>query len=132
MRTSVLLGFFLLLPFFGSAQREFESREGDTVYVMKQYFMCIYLKGEKRDQDSLTLAKLQKGHMDHIGVMSKAGAVIMAGPFGDDTEKRGILIFDTATKEEAEAWVKKDPMVIAGRLSYEIHPWWAAKGSKLK
>lgn len=115
-----------------SQQREFEMKEGDTTYIMKQYFLCIYLRGEKTDHDSLKLQELQKGHLENITAMDKAGVICMAGPFGDDTEKRGILMFDVATKEEAEVWLKKDPMVIAGRLKYEIHPWWGAKGSKLK
>lgn len=113
-------------------QREFEMKEGDTTYVMKQYFMLIYLSGPERSQDSLTLVKLQEGHLNHIDKMAKAGAVLMAGPFGDNTEKRGVLIFDVATKEEAENWVNQDPMVKAKRLIYEIHPWWCAKGSILK
>ena len=112
--------------------REFEMKEGDTVYVMKQYFFCLYLSGENRSQDSLTLTKLQEGHMAHINAMAEAGAICMAGPMGDDTEKRGILIFNVATMAEAEEWIRKDPMVIAGRLNYEIHPWWCAKGSVLK
>jgi uncharacterized protein len=112
--------------------REFEMKEGDTTYVMKQYFFCIYLKGPNRGQDSATTAELQRGHLAHINAMAAAGVICMAGPMGDDTEKRGILIFDIATMEEAEAWIKKDPMVIAGRLTYEMHPWWCAKGSVLK
>lgn len=125
------------LLFFASFQlkaqeREFEMKEGDTTYVMKQYFFCFYLRGEKADQDSITLVKLQEGHMAHINKMADEKVICMAGPFGDNTEKRGILLFDVATKEEAEEWVKKDPMVIAGRLTYEIHPWWGAKGSQLK
>jgi uncharacterized protein YciI len=64
--------------------------------------------------------------------MAEEGAVQMAGPFGDQTEKRGILIFDVDTKEEVVEWVSQDPLVKAGRLKYEIHPWWTAKGSCLE
>lgn len=123
---------FVLANHLKAQEREFEIKEGDTTYVMKQYFFCFYLRGEKTDQDSLTLVKLQEGHMAHINKMAEEKVICMAGPFGDNTEKRGILLFDVATKEEAEEWVKKDPMVIEGRLTYEIHPWWGAKGSKLK
>lgn len=117
---------------FSSAQdREFEMKEGDTTYIMKKYFFCIYLRGPEQNQDSATLAQLQVGHLDHINKMTAEKVICIAGPMGDKGEKRGILIFDVATLEEAEVWVKKDPMVIAGRLTYEIHPWWAAKGSVL-
>ncbi len=56
----------------------------------------------------------------------------MAGPFGDDSHWRGILILDCKDKAEAEELVKKDPAIIAGRLSYEIHPWWTAKNEVFK
>lgn len=112
--------------------REFKMPHGDTTYHMKKYFLCIYLSGPNQNQDSLSLVKLQEEHLNHIFTLSKKGITCLSGPFGDDTNKRGILLFDVATMEEAEAWVKKDPMVMAGKLSYEIHPWWGAKGSFLK
>lgn len=126
------LSFILLTNSLFAQEREFTMKEGDTSYTMKRYYLCIYLSGTIRNQDSLTLVELQKGHMSHINLMSEKGLICIAGPFGDDTEKRGILLFDVETMEEAEAWIKKDPMVIAGRLNYEIHPWWGAKGSILK
>lgn len=112
--------------------REFDMPHQDTVFHMKQYFLVIYLSGPEQNQDSVTLANLQNSHINHIFAMSRAGVTCLSGPFGDDTEKRGILLFDVATREEAENWVKQDPMVKAGRLAYEIHPWWGAKGSFLK
>jgi uncharacterized protein YciI len=112
--------------------REFEYTEGDTTYVMKRYYFCFYLRGPERSQDSATVAQLQEAHMAHLNKMGEAGAVIMAGPFADDGEKRGILIFDVPTMEEAEKWVSEDPMVKANRLTFEIHPWWGAKGTTLK
>lgn len=130
MRIFFLLLFFLPIHSF-SQEREFEMKDGDTTYIMKQYFLCIYIRGENTGQDSLKLKELQSGHLAHISKMANEGVICMAGPFGDDTEKRGILMFDVPTLEEAEKWVKQDPMVIEKRLTYEIHPWWGAKGSKL-
>ena len=128
----------LLVSGFVSAQqenpnpREFEMTEGDTTYVMKQYFMLIYLIGDNQEEISRERSTdLQEGHLGHINKMAEIGVVQMAGPFGDDTEKRGILIFDLDTKEEVVEWVSQDPLVKAGRLKYEIHPWWTAKGSCL-
>ncbi|MFZ6053365.1 YciI family protein [Halocola ammonii] len=134
-----LLFFALLLTSgFASAQeeksnpREFEMTEGDTTYVMKQYFMLIYLTGDNQEEVSREKStELQEGHLGHINKMADEGVVKMAGPFGDQTEKRGILIFDLDTKEEVVEWVSQDPLVKAGRLKYEIHPWWTAKGSCL-
>ena len=69
--------------------------------------------------------------MNHINSMVETHNLQIAGPFGDDSEKRGILIFDLEKVEDAEAAMSQDPAVQAGRLSYECHPWWAAKGSML-
>lgn len=117
----------------GENPREFEMTEGDTTYVMKQYFMLIYLSGDNQEEISEEeSASLQEGHLGHINKMSEEGAVMMAGPFGDNSEKRGILIFDVESEDEVINWVNQDPLVTAGRLKYEIHPWWTAKGSCLE
>ena len=113
--------------------REFEMQQGDTTIVLKQYFFCLLLRGEKtKEFTEAELEVLQEQHLANINRLKEEGKVLVAGPFGDDTEKRGILIFDVATLEEAEEAVKTDPMVQAGRLTYEIHPWWAKKGTVLK
>ncbi len=113
-------------------KREFEIQEGDTTYVMKQYVMVFLMAGDKRDQDETERTKIQEGHMAHINKLAEAGYVIMAGPFGDDTEYQGILLFDVDTVEEAVKLESEDPAVKAGRLIIEAHPWWGAKGTVLK
>ena len=70
--------------------------------------------------------------MEHIGAMAEADVVRMAGPFNEDGDKRGILIFDVDTKEEVIEWIEKDPSVKAGRLTYEIYGWWTEKGACLE
>lgn len=87
-------------------------------------------KGDNRTQDSATAAKIQEGHMANINRLYYEGKLKVAGPFGDDGDWRGIFIFDCTTKEEVEQLVKTDPAIAAGRLAYDIHPWWtAATGS---
>jgi uncharacterized protein YciI len=105
---------------------------GSDAPKMKQYFFVMLTKGPNRSQDSTTAANLQKGHMDNLGNMAKKGKLLVAGPFGDDGDWRGIFILDCATKEEAEALVKADPAVQAGRLGYEIRPWWTMTNAVFK
>lgn len=93
---------------------------------IKQYWFVMLLKGSNRTHDSATAAKIQEGHMANINRLYYAGKLKVAGPFGDDGDWRGIFIFDCATKEEVEKLLQSDPAVAAGRLSYEIHPWWTA------
>ncbi len=131
-----LLLIILLIPSFiysqEKSEREFLINEGDTSYVMKQYIMCFLLKGENRNQSEEEAAKIQEGHMQHINDLAEQGLVVLAGPFGDDSEKRGILLFDVGSVEEAEKLEADDPAVVEGRLKMEFHPWWTAKGTVLK
>lgn len=93
---------------------------------MKKYVMAFLKKGPKRDQDSLTAIKLQEGHMANIQRMADDGKLILAGPFLDDGDVRGIYIFNVESVEEAEALTKSDPAIQAGRLSMELHPWYGS------
>ena len=85
------------------------------------------MKGTNRTQDSTAAAKLQEGHMANINKMAASGKLLVAGPFLEDANWRGVFILKCDTKEEAENLVKDDPAVKAGRLSYEIHPWMTGK-----
>lgn len=110
----------------------FSYKEGDTTYLMQQYYMVFLMKGEKRSQDSTEAAKLQKEHMAHLSRMHTEGYTSLTGPMGDDGDLRGIVVYNTATAREADSLANLDPMVKAGRLKVEVHPWWVAKGGKLK
>lgn len=117
--------------FFHSISAQ-EKNEFEKKYEMKTYYMVFLKKGPNRDQDSATVAKLQEQHIAHLTKMADAGKMDLAGPFMDKGEIRGICVYNVATKEEAEKLANEDPMVKAGRLIVEIHPWYAAKDSKLK
>ena len=110
----------------------FSYNEGDTTYLMQQYYMVFLKSGPTRSQDSTEAAELQKKHMAHLERMATEGFTSLTGPMGDDGDLRGIVVFNTATQAEADSLANLDPMVKAGRLKVEIHPWWAAKGGKLK
>ena len=95
-------------------------------YGMRKFVMAFLKKGPNRNQDSATAIKLQKAHMENINKMAKEGKLILAGPFLDDADLRGIYIFDVETIEEAKALTETDPAIRAGRLSLELHPWYGS------
>lgn len=109
----------------------FLLEEGDTTYLMQQYYLVLLKKGANRQQDSLEAAKLQEQHLAHLNRMYKEGYTSLTGPMGDDGDLRGIVVYNTATKEEADSLARLDPMVQAGRLEVEVKPWWTMKGGKL-
>lgn len=96
---------------------------------MKQYWFVMLMRGPNRNQDSAAVAKIQEGHMANIIRMANEGKCIMAGPFGDDGNWRGILILDVKDMDAVKKEVEQDPAIKAGRLTYEAHPWWTEKGN---
>ncbi|MDN4164359.1 YciI family protein [Cytophagales bacterium LB-30] len=102
------------------------QKYGADQYGMKQYVMAFLKSGPNRSQDSATAAQIQRAHMDNIGRMAEEGKLVLAGPFLDEQELRGIYIFDVRTIEEAEALTASDPAVQAGRLIMELHPWYGS------
>lgn len=102
------------------------ARVGADEYGMKAYVMAFLKRGPNRSQDSLTAANLQKAHMQNINRMAEAGKLVIAGPFMDDGDIRGIYVFNVATVEEARALTETDPAVQAGRLVMELHPWYSS------
>jgi uncharacterized protein YciI len=93
----------------------------------KQYFFVFLNKGPNRTQDSATAARIQREHLAYMTTHYNAGRYVLAGPFFDDWNTRGIIIVDVPTMAEADSIVRRDPAVLAGRLSVEIHPWFATR-----
>jgi uncharacterized protein YciI len=67
-----------------------------------------------------------------IDKLAQQGKIVVAGPFGDDGSWRGIFIFNCETEMEVKQLLNTDPAIAAGRLAYEIHPWWTAKNCLFK
>jgi uncharacterized protein YciI len=88
--------------------------------------MAFLKAGPNRSQDSTTAAQLQRAHLDNIKRMAEAGQLVLAGPFLDDGEIRGIYVFDVKSVEEARTLTATDPAIKAGRLEMELHPWYGS------
>ncbi len=92
---------------------------------MKPYVMA-FLKRSESPQDSVTAANLQKAHLQNIIRLANEGKLVLAGPFMDDGDIRGIYIFNVKTVEEARQLTATDPAIQAGRLEMELHPWYGS------
>ncbi len=102
--------------------------DSTPVYKMKQYWLVLLYRGNTRSQDSITAAKIQQAHMSNIERLAADGKIIMAGPMGDKGDLRGIFLMDGKDSAEIASHVKIDSAIVTGRLRFEIHPWWTAKG----
>jgi uncharacterized protein YciI len=97
---------------------------GADEYGMRRYVMALLKAGPNRDQDEETADELQNAHMANIQRLAEEGQLILAGPFLDNGELRGIYVFDVTTVEEAATLTQTDPAIQAGRLEMELHPWY--------
>ena len=93
-------------------------------WKMNTYYLVILKTGPHRDQDSSSAKQIQDAHLANMGKMFDDKKLVLAGPFMDDSPLAGIFIFDVATQEEADKLADSDPAVKAGRLIYEVHPWY--------
>lgn len=108
-----------------------DEKTQDTI-LMQQYFIAFLKTGPIRATIEEEAEKLQKEHQEHLAKMYELGYADISGPFGDDGTIRGITIYNVPTQKMADSLAKSDPMVKAGLLEIEIHPWWAGKGFPLR
>lgn len=99
---------------------------GADDYGMRTYVVAFLRAGPNRDQDSATAQQLQQAHLANIRRMADDGSLVLAGPFLDDGDVRGIYVFDVETVEEARALTATDPAIQAGRLEMDLHPWYGS------
>lgn len=107
-----------------------DEAKSDTMQYgeMKQYWLTLLYKGPNRTQDSTAAERIQAAHLANIDRLAKEGKIVMAGPMGYDKDLRGIFIIDAKDSAEAASYINTDSAIITGRLRFELHPWWTAKG----
>lgn len=108
-----------------------DEKTQDTI-LMQQYFMVFLKSGLIHFQNEEEVEILRQEHLLYLRKMYELGYADISGPFGDDGDIRGITIYNVPTLKMADSLANADPMVKAGRLTIEIHPWWAPKGFPLR
>jgi uncharacterized protein YciI len=98
----------------------------------KRYTLLFYRKGPTRGADDADDQRIQIGHLKHMFEMRKKGLLILNGPLVDDDDIRGIGIFATEDIEEVRRLIAADPAVVAGRLTFDVHPWFGLPGDGLR
>jgi uncharacterized protein YciI len=96
---------------------------------MERYSLVI-LRRPANAPPVVDAAALQRQHLGHLEAMARAGKLVVAGPFDDQTDPRmrGLCIYRTSI-DEARRLAQDDPMVKAGRLEVEVLSWWVEKGA---
>lgn len=114
-------------PAFKAPPEKFDAglaeRFGADQYGMKTYVFAI-LKTGKTKVEGAERDSLMNGHLRNITRLANEGKLVLAGPFIENDERRGIFIFDVRTKEEAAELVKTDPAIAAGVFEVELRLWY--------
>lgn len=128
--TSIL--FFAAALNLNAQSTKYNKKLADSLgadnYGMKPYYIVMLTTGKVKIENKAKMSELMKGHLANIGKLADEGKITVAGPFFEKNERnyRGMFIFNTGSKEEAETWVKTDPAVQAGVFGYEIFKWYGS------
>ena len=95
---------------------------------MENYAAVAYLQGDKFQAHNGGDEILQR-HLDFLKRQRESGDLIVGGPFRDGAWAPSVELLIFATSPEAAAQiVARDPLVMAGEVKPEVHPWMSQKG----
>jgi len=73
-------------------------------------------------QDKAKIAEIRPVHRQYLASLKAAGQLVASGPFTDDSG--ALIIYEAATKEDAEGLLKGDPFCANGIfLKWQLRPW---------
>jgi uncharacterized protein YciI len=104
------------------------KRLGADERGMRQYVMCFLKTGPLKVDDAAKRAELMKGHFGMINRLANEGKLILAGPFTNGGDFRGIYVFDVKTIEEAQKLTETDPSIKEGYFKVEFIKWYGSAG----
>jgi len=107
-------------------EAEYAKELGADQYGMRKYVMAFLRSGAVKSNNPEEARQLQAQHMENIRKLATDGKLVLAGPFMDNGEIRGIYIFDVESVEEARKLTATDPAIQAGVLEMELHPWYGS------
>jgi len=97
----------------------------DTVYLG---FLKRGPNRKEGDGKTPEVQELQKAHIANINRLAEMKKLVVAGPFGDDGDLRGIFVFRVGSMKEAEELTATDPMIKIDRLRLELYQWRVPQG----
>jgi uncharacterized protein YciI len=106
-------------------------KKAATPPKMTTVYLGFLKRGPNRkegDGNTPEVQELQKAHLANILRLAEMKKLVMAGPFGDNSDYRGIFVFRVDSMKEAEDLTATDPMIKIDRLRLELHPWRVPEG----
>ncbi len=139
MKTTVLTIISLLFVSLALSQTnnhnfdsELAKKLGADEYGMKSYILVILKTGSNTTTDKKFIDSCFAGHMSNMGVMVKAGKLVVAGPIGkNENSYRGLFILNAKDFEEAKELLKGDPAVKERLLEADLYNWYGSAALSL-
>ncbi len=101
----------------------------ESAYEMGEYQFVMFSRGPQQGPFGEREAQQrQERHVERVQALVDDGRAVILGPIADSGELREVLVLDLGSVEAARQLFAGDPWVLSGRLSFEVHPLWAAKG----
>jgi len=120
MKFRVLL-LVVLIPVALSSQQKTASA------TPRIYYAGIVKKGPNwTAEQTPEVIGVNQEHQQYIEEPLSRGILLVAGPFTDNGEIRGIYISRVEPQQQAQALCDEAPAVRSGRLTVEVHPWQVA------
>ncbi len=109
--------------------------EADAIHAaaepagMEQYTLVLMKRAEHWNPEAPEFMEVIKRHHAFVRQMTEEGSIAVAGPFplSEAGEVRGVVIYRVGQEQTAKL-AQEDPVVKAGILKPELHPWATGKG----
>ena len=96
-------------------------------YGMKNYILVLLKTGSNTLLDKVAEDSIFHGHLNNIGRLAKNGDLVLAGPFGTNSENyRGLFVLNVSNFEDAKKLLATDPAIKAKLLEPELYLWYGS------
>ena len=110
---------------------ELAAKTGADEYGMRSYVFVVLKTGPADITDPDRRREIFSGHFANMRRLAEDGMLVLAGPFVDAGERRGMYIFNVTEISDAEALVESDPAVAAGIFVPEFTRFYGSAGLML-
>ncbi|KAB8314791.1 hypothetical protein SD81_035715 [Tolypothrix campylonemoides VB511288] len=108
------------------------ERLGADARGMRRYVLVVLKTGPTRVPDGEARKAMFAGHFANMDRLSKAGKLVLAGPFANDPAGwRGLYVFAVEDVEEARRLTETDPVIVQGEMVAEYHPWYGTAATMM-
>ena len=105
---------------------ELARRLGADERGMRAYVLVILKTGPTPVAKGPARDAMFAGHFANMARLSKAGKLVLAGPFEEPGGWRGLFVFAVSDVEEARRLTATDPVIVNGEMVAEFHPWYGS------